>query len=111
MVKDDQIILADCILSNLKELEIIDNTAVELDEEKETVEEKDFKNGKYVIVAGCFQSYQNATNFVQELATLGYPAAPFANTYQLTRLCLLLRANDDGSLGGAFGCNGHGYLS
>lgn len=54
--------------------EKIDNTAVELGQEKNEIKESNFTTGKYVIIAGCFQSIDNANNFVQGLNELGYPA-------------------------------------
>jgi len=50
----------------------IDNTKVETIGGDKSDEE--LHSGKYIVVAGCFRSLRNATNFVNELKSLGYEA-------------------------------------
>jgi hypothetical protein len=50
----------------------IDNTEVAI--ENDASDDQYLNNGKYIIVAGCFRSYNNANNFVKELKSLGYDA-------------------------------------
>ncbi|MFT6747134.1 MAG: hypothetical protein ACJAZ2_001482 [Glaciecola sp.] len=56
-----------------KEVETkIDNTEVQTNDSEASSEE--IHDGKYIIVAGCFRSGRNATNFVNQLKALGYEA-------------------------------------
>ena len=50
----------------------IDNTEVHTDANESSNDE--FHKGKYIVVAGCFRSAHNATNFVNKLKSLGYDA-------------------------------------
>jgi cell division septation protein DedD len=50
----------------------IDNTKVEPIENEKSNQE--LHTGKYIVIAGCFRSLRNATNFVNELKSLRYDA-------------------------------------
>jgi cell division septation protein DedD/nucleoid DNA-binding protein len=70
---DDEILGVREINTNQEKEEAkIDNTEVH----SETTEAlgHDAYQGKYVVVAGCFRSLHNATNFVNNLKSLGYEA-------------------------------------
>lgn len=50
----------------------VDNTEVSTEDVMSSEEE--VNQGNYIVVAGCFRSIKNATNFVNELKSLGYDA-------------------------------------